>query len=220
MKISKNTFQFLENLKANNDREWFHDHKDEYKNCLEEFEAFTEVLISKIINFDARIENVRAKDCIFRIYKDTRFSKDKTPYKTHFGAFITPGGRKSSRAGYYIHIEPGSKTVFAGGLYGAEPAKLALVRNKIASEFTELEQILKNAQFKKLYTELMDDKLKTVPRGFKKDNPAAHLLRYKNYIVSHTVSDDEVLTERFLPAVLKGFKAIFPLNDFLNTAMD
>ena len=158
---------------------------------------------------------MKAKDCVFRIYKDVRFSKDKTPYKTNFGASINPGGKKSVAAGYYLHLEPGSCFI-AGGLWMPEPKVLTAIRQEIDYHPDPLLKILKSASFKKYFSGFDDEgKLKTAPKGFDNDHPYLELLKNRHFIVSHPLSDKDLASKNLESIVLSGFKAMYPLMDYL-----
>lgn len=214
------TLEFLRLLKKNNNREWFNANKAKYETARQEFEVFVQDLIPSIGKFDKDIRGVEAKKCIFRIYRDVRFSKDKSPYKNHFGAFITYTGKNSNGPGYYFHIEPGN-CFLAGGIYQPGGDKLNLIRKEIDFNLKDFKRILKHADFVKYFGGLSEmGKLKTAPKGFPGNHPAIELLKQKSYIVSHKISEKQVLSEDFLTYTLKTFRALRPLNKFLNTALD
>ncbi|MCB0668645.1 MAG: DUF2461 domain-containing protein [Saprospiraceae bacterium] len=220
MKISKKTFQFLKDLKENNDRDWFNENKDRYLEAKEEFDGFINALIAEISKFDPSVAHFTAKDCVFRIYRDVRFSKDKSPYKTHFGAHITSAPKKSeihTRAGYYIHLEPGA-SMLAGGAYVPESKWLRAIREKIYSETKEFKKILNGKSFKDFFGEIQGEKLKRAPKDFPADHPEIELLKQKSFLATHEVKDKEVLATDFLKHAGKAFKALFPFDAFLNAA--
>jgi uncharacterized protein (TIGR02453 family) len=217
--LSKSTLSFLSNLKKNNNRDWFNANKPKYELAKKEFEDFIEKAIREISRFDKTITGVKAKECVFRIYRDVRFSHDKSPYKNHFGAFITGRGKNSNGPGYYIHIEPGN-CFLAGGVYQPEGSQLELIRKEIDFSLKYFKKILGHKDFIKYFGELADEgKLKTAPKGYPKDHPAIELLKHKSYIVAHKVSDKQI-TEDFFPYAMTIFRAMSPLNKFLNTALD
>jgi uncharacterized protein (TIGR02453 family) len=216
--LHKSTIDFLKKLKRNNNREWFAKNKKLYEDAKYDFEVFVFELIQKIADFDESISGTQPKDCIFRIYKDVRFSKDKTPYKTNMGAFICIGGRKTSHAGYYVHISA-SEFFLGSGLYMPPPEQLLAVRNKIASEYKTFNKLISTPEFKKNFKELWQgDKLKTTPKGFEKDHPAAELLKLKSFIADHSYKEDKALSKGFIDYCAKMFKSTKALNDFLNAA--
>ena len=211
---------FLKELNLNNNREWFTDNKLRYLEAKEAFEEVTVNMISYISEIDKDIAGLTPKECVFRIYRDIRFSKDKTPYKTHFDAFIAKkGGRKSAHAGYYIHIMPG-RSLLGGGVYAPIPEVLKHIRHEVYNFSDEFKAIINNPEFKMLYGSLYEDKLKNVPKGFPKDFKDAELLKYKSYIVAHRLTDKELMA----PAMKEKFRiqtgALYPFISFLNRAID
>lgn len=220
--ISKKTFTFLKELKNNNNREWFLENKPRYETAKKEFEVFIDALIIEISKFDPSIGHHTGKDCIFRIYRDVRFSKDKSPYKTHLGAHITAAAKRSeihSRAGYYIHIGPG-ESMLAGGAYMPQGPWLKAIRKEIDYNADDLKKILNGVAFKKYFGEMEGEKLKKAPQGFTPDHPEIELLKYKSFLGSHKVNDSEVNADGFLKHATEVFKALFPFDQFLNKAMD
>lgn len=211
--------QFLGKLKANNNRDWFNENKTEYEEARKIFEIFVTSLINEISLFDKQISGLEAKKTVFRIYRDVRFSKDKTPYKTAFGSYIAPGGRKSTSAGYYFHIEPGN-SFFAGGMHRPPSENLSKVRQEILYNVDEYKSIINNKGFKNSFGDVKGEKLKRPPKGFPADFPDIELLKQKEYIVIHNVNDDIILKDNFLDYSTKLFEKIKPLNDFLNRALD
>ncbi len=206
---------FLTDLKKNNNRNWFQENKKRYEESKNIFFGIVDVLIAKIKAFDPAVDVLSAKECAFRIYKDVRFSKDKTPYKTNMGAYIAKGGRKSKYAGYYIHIEPGASFA-GGGMYCPQPDILKTLRESISENAEPLKKILKNSEFNSVFPDLYGETLKTAPRGFDKNHPDIELLRYKSYTVIKHLSDNELISENFLGNVLTIFKTQKPFNDYLN----
>jgi uncharacterized protein (TIGR02453 family) len=220
--LSKRSLQFLTDLKANNDRDWFQANKDRYEEARSEFEKFINALIGEITRFDTSIGHHTAKDCIFRIYRDIRFSKDKSPYKTHFGAHITSAAKRSeihSRAGYYIHIEPGD-SMLAGGAYLPQGPWLKAIRQEITYNAQRLKDILNEQSFQKYFGQLEGEKLKRAPKDYSPDHPEIELLKQKSFLAVHQCADDLVTSDEFLSHAAKVFMALKPLDDFLNSAMD
>ncbi len=216
--IQKSTYNFLKALKKNNNRDWFNKNKQLYEDARKDFEIFLDELIHRITDFDPTLIGLQPKDCMFRIYKDVRFSKDKTPYKTNMGAAINEGGRKMPIPGYYFHLEPGG-CFLAGGLYMPTPDKLFAVRNAIVSRKGEFRKIFNSKVFKKNVKELWKDTLKTAPKGFPKDHPDIEYLKYKSFISYQDMSDEQALSPKCLSYSVKVFKAMKPLIDFLNVAV-
>lgn len=213
--IKPETLNFLSTLEINNNRDWFIENKQLYLNAKENVENVVNEIISGVSEFDKSVERLEAKNCIFRIYKDTRFSKDKTPYKTNIGASLVEKGPKTlNHAGYYIHLEP-NKSFLAGGVYMTEPKNLKSIREKISSEGDEFLNILNKKSFKD-QLELRGDKLVKVPQGFDKENPMGDYLKFKQFTVFHPLSDEDVLDGNFVKNTVKVFKEIYPFNQFLN----
>jgi len=213
--------QFLKELNTNNNREWFAENKAKYERAKSEFEILSKELIVEISKFDDEIKHVDVKDCIFRIYRDTRFSHDKTPYKTHFGIFIaTAGGRKSQRGGYYLHLDPAGCFV-ATGVWCPQPDLLKALRQSVYDNIDELNEIRHSAEFSKYFSHFFDeDKLKTVPRGFPKDFPDAELLKLKHYMVEFKLDDDFLQSDKLVTRLGEVLKCAYPLNKFLNYTVD
>jgi uncharacterized protein (TIGR02453 family) len=215
--LKKSTLNFLKQLKQNNNRDWFNENKHLYEDAKNNFDEFTDEMIQYICRFDKSIEHLQPKDCTYRIYRDIRFSKDKTPYKTWMGAVINEGGRKNPIAGYYFHIQPNSYFL-AGGLYMPEPEKLYAVRNAIVKSNGEFRKIVNAKEFKKYFGGFWNDKLKTAPKGFPKDHPDVEFLKYKSFLVEHRINEKQLLSKDIFNYSVKVFKAMKPLIDFLNEA--
>jgi len=214
--MDKLIFTFLEELKNNNNREWFTAHKEDYLKAKESFDAFINEVIPLVREIDPQVDMVTAKDCTFRIYRDVRFSKEKSPYKTNMGAYIARGGKSSQMAGYYVHIEPGA-SFLAGGLYMPQPEVLKTVREEIYYHFDEFSRIIEEQKFIEAFGRIEDDqKLVNPPKGFPKDFPGIELLKYKNYAVMHYVSDQQTLDGNYAGHVRKIFERLYPLNVFFN----
>ena len=212
--ISASTLQFLNTLEKNNNRDWFNENKNLYLEAKEDVELFVENLIQEIATFDEEILKIDPKKAVFRIYRDVRFSKNKIPYKTHFGASLGMGkGTKIS--GYYLHIEPG-KSFVAGGVYNPEPAVLKQIRNEIRASGEDLLNIIEQKDFRNNFRGLsVEHKLQRVPAGFEKDDPMAEYLKLRSFTVSHPISDEALLDPHAAKNFAKIMKSIKPLNDFL-----
>lgn len=212
--------KFLKQLSKNNNKEWFDIHRKTYENSKTEFEAVVKLVIEKNMTFDKQLAGLEAKKCLFRINKDVRFSKDKSPYKLNMGASINPGGKKSMIPGYYIHIEPGN-SYLAGGCYQPMPEVLAAIRQEIDYNSIELKKIVAAKDFKTYFKELsQEDKLKTAPKGYEKTHPDISLLQHKHFIVIHPLKDEDILNKNFAGYAAKVFKAMYPLNLFLRKCME
>lgn len=220
MGISKETLTFLQGLEDNNNRDWLQANKKEFEKAKADFAEFVGELIVGISKFDPDVSGLAPDACIFRIYRDIRFSKDKSPYKTNFGAYISPGGRKTNSPGYYIHIQPGGQSFLAGGKHMPEPKELLAMRQAIANDTAGFLKTINSKSFKELYGEMDGEKLKTPPKGFAKDHPAVELLKLKSYTFSHPLKKDKVLTEAdFTKYVVNTFKEMKPFIDFLREAL-
>lgn len=215
--IHKNTFQFLEELAQNNNREWFNSNKDSYIEIREALIAFLESIYPGLCKMDPDLAGIDIRKSVFRINRDVRFSADKSPYKTSIAAIIIAGGKRnfSERAGYYIHIEPGNSMI-GGGAYLPPSAWINRIRKEIASDSETFRQIIGEKKFKKYFGELAGDKLAGAPRGFAKDHPDIDLLRYKSYLAVHELKPEDILSERFNKHFIDVASALKPLNDFLN----
>jgi len=213
------TLAFLKNLKSNNNKDWFEANKQAYLDSKLEFELFIDKLIKGLVKNDKKISpELKGKDCTFRIYKDVRFSKDKTPYKNNMGASMNPGGKKSLVAGYYFHFEPGN-SFLAGGMWMPEPELLQAIRQEIDYNPEPLMKILKSASFKKYFKGLdEEDRLKNPPKGFDKEHPHVELLKNKHFIVSYPLSDKAILGKDSEKEIIAGFKAMQPFLEYLREA--
>ncbi len=213
------TLTFLTSLQENNNREWFEANRSQYEQCRQEFEQFIKNLLPELIQLEPDFAPLEPKNCIFRIYRDVRFSKDKRPYKTHFGAFFAGGGRKSTKAGYYLHIEPDGKSMLTGGIYMPPTEDLKKIRQEIDYNGEKLRNILNGADFATYFDGLSGDKVKTMPKGYATDHPNIELLKMKDFTAVHMVPDKKVSNGNFMNYAITVWKAMKPLNDFLNGAV-
>ena len=206
-------FTFLKNIKKHNNRNWFNANKESY---IEQHKAvihFADALIEQMNKYD-KIETPSGKKAVFRIYRDVRFSKDKSPYKTHFGLHMSRA-TKLLRGGYYFHIEPG-KCFVGGGFWGPTPEDLNHIRKQIALDPKPLRNIIKSKNFKKNFGKLEGEKLVNVPRGFEKDHPAADLLKHKQFLISKAIPEKVLLSKKGLDEVVKSFRAMRPFFDYMS----
>jgi uncharacterized protein (TIGR02453 family) len=217
LQIEKSTMQFLSDLKKHNEREWFAANRKRYEDARKNFTDLIQAVINEITTFDPILKGLEAKSCIYRINRDIRFSNDKSPYKSHFGAFILRGGNKNmhSLAGYYIHVEPGN-SMLAGGAYMPPTSRLSVVREKIDEQGNELMKIISNKEFIRYFGELEGEKLKTAPKGYPKDHKYIELLKFKSFLATKLMSDAEVLRKDYFSSIISGCRAMKPLIDFLN----
>ena len=214
--MDRHIIEFLSGLKENNTREWFQENKASYDRARGIFESLVNELIPKIREIDPMVDMITAKDCVFRIYRDVRFSHDKSPYKPNMGAFIARGGKNSTMAGYYIHVEPGT-CFLAGGMYMPQPDILKRIRDEIFYQPDEFKKILSSKAFTSYYNGFMEeDKLKKPPKGYPADFPDIDLLKYKSYAVMHKVDDQLVVSDEYMKYAIKAFQALYPLNAFFN----
>jgi uncharacterized protein (TIGR02453 family) len=221
--ISKKSLDFLKKLSKNNNRDWFNDNKPKFKEAYAEWTDFMYALADEIGKFDPNVKlnilDSKKTVKVFRIYRDIRFSKDKTPYKTYFsGAVWTDKRGEGSAPGYYIRVQPGN-TIVGGGMHKMDSNALFNIRESFVKDDKPFRKIMNAAAFKKLYSGLEEwNMLKTVPRGFDKEGPALDLIRHKGYFVLHRLTDQEVLSKGFLKVAAKDLKPIKPFNDYLKQA--
>ncbi len=212
------TYSFLRELSANNNKEWFDAHKKEYQQARSAFVAFVDSLISDIAAFDESLQGVESKQCIFRINRDIRFSKDKTPYKTNFGALLGDKGKKSEGTGYYIHVKP-DESFAGGGIYMPTPDKLAAIRQEIDYNPAPLTQLIESRDFQETFGEIKGEALKTAPKGYPKDHPNIQLLRLKSFYVLKNFSDDEMTSKSAHTSILDTYRKAKKFNEYLNLAL-
>ncbi len=215
--IKKSTLDFLDSLKDNNNRDWFIKNRPAYIYAKDNFESFVQDIINNIVDFEPILKGLEVKSCVYRINRDIRFSNDKSPYKSHLGAFIVRGGKKNGDkfAGYYVHIEP-AKSIIAGGAYMPPAPWLSAIREKIDEEPDEFVKIINSKDFNKYFGKIEGEKLKKAPKGYPSDHPNIELLKFKSYLIVNEVNDGFVLSQNYFDHVLKVLKAMKPFNDFLN----
>ncbi len=214
----KETLQFLSELAANNNKEWFDANRSRYKTLRERFEQFTDTYIHRLTEeVDPTLVGLKAKDCIWRINRDIRFSNDKRPYKEWFGAFpAAGGGKKSPRGGYYVHIQPG-QCMFAAGIWGPDKDLLRALRDDIVDNYDELEEIMAGSAFREFFTDFDTDYMLTrVPAGYDADFVHADWLKRKCFTISTPLTDRQVCDPHFMDRLIRIAKAAYPVNRFLN----
>jgi uncharacterized protein (TIGR02453 family) len=214
----RNTLSFLRDLAANNNKQWFDQNRKRYDAAREHFEAF----ISELIVAAGEVEDlagVTPKDCMLRINRDIRFSPDKTPYKTAMSAVIGKGGRKATGRSYYVHIEPDNHSIVAGGLHSPSSQELEKVRRSIAEDSKEFKKIISKSDFTRYFGSLQGESLKTAPQGYPKDHPDIDLLRMKQYLAFHDLSDENVLSSDLIPNLVAMIKALKPFEAYLQSAL-
>jgi uncharacterized protein (TIGR02453 family) len=220
--LQTSTLKFLKDLKKNNNKPWFDANRKRYDEAKKDFEIFIQELIDIHGKKDKTISSLKAKECLFRINRDIRFSKDKTPYKTNFGASINKGGKKAfSTAGYYFHLEPGEAFV-GGGIYQPMPEELKKVRQEIDYNFKEFKNIIGSKKFKAVYGDLdRSDEflLSRVPKGYEADNPATDYLRLKSYIAFQRLTDSDLSSKTLVKKAANAFQTLQPFIDFVNASL-
>lgn len=214
--IAPSAFEFLKLLKKNNDRDWFNAHKERYLKELEYIQQFADALLLEMNKHDV-IETPTGKKSLHRIYRDIRFSKDKTPYNTHWGGGFKRATKKR-RGSYYFHLQPGN-TFIAGGFWGPEPADLKRIRDEFAFDDKAFRKILKNKSFVTHFGNLEGEQIKTSPKGFDNTHPAIDLLRYKQFLLIERFSDKEVLESSFVKKVNESFRYMRPFLDYMSEAL-
>ena len=220
-KISPFVFEFLNDLSHNNNREWFMDNKKRWQSVKEDFLEFVEDLMPELYDMDKTIGIQSAEKCMYRIYRDMRFSNDKTPYKTHIAVYIATGGiKRHGRPGYYFHIENGG-SMAGGGIFMPEPNTLTAIRKEILYNIDAFREIIEADDFKKYFNELWQlDMLKQPPKGFPKDFEGIDLLKYRHYVSSCEFSDITATTDGFKKYVMDIFRTTYPLNKFIIDSMN
>jgi len=218
--VNKSTLDFLKALKRNNNKDWFDKNKEKYLAAKANMEEVVNRFIHDFSKVDKGLAGLSAKDCIFRIYRDVRFAKDKKPYKTNIGAGINPGGKKMEIAGFYLHVEPGASGL-AGGRWMPSPEHLKMIRQEIDYNGSRFRKILNDKNFKKQFGELdAEFKLSRPPKGYDKNHPDIEWLKFTSYIVWRPFTDKQVLSKNFTAELMKTAKTMKPFLDFLNTAID
>ncbi len=220
--LQPSTIKFLKNLKNNNNKPWFERNRKVYEEAKADFAKFIQAVIDQHGKKDASIKNIVAKDCLFRINRDVRFSKDKSPYKSNFGASINKGGRKGeSSAGYYFHLEP-SATFTGGGIWMPMPEELKRVRQEIDYNFADFKKLIGAKKFKSVYGDLSKSgeyTLSRVPKGYEPDNVAAEYLKLKSYVAMVQISDADLASKDLVKKTVAAFEALQPLIEFINESV-
>ena len=221
----KTVLQFLRDLAQHNDRAWFNEHKERYLAVQQRWNEFCESLIGEIGAFDPDIARLTLRDCTYRIYRDTRFSPDKSPYKTHFGVFLAPGGKKSMHAGYYFHVGTGESNEYpqghmlAAGNYCYEPKAIQILREDISDGWESFQnEVLAVADPRFVVDQ--EGALKRVPKGYAPDAPYADWMRLKSYCLVMNVDDDFITQPDLAKRVADLFRTTKPYNDYINRAVD
>ncbi|WP_366520099.1 DUF2461 domain-containing protein [uncultured Dokdonia sp.] len=213
--VPTSSFTFLKSLKKNNHRDWMTEHKKEYQASEKELKAFY-AAIQMGLNEEDEIEKLK----VFRINRDVRFSKDKTPYNVHRSVSFSRAGAHR-RGGYYLRLEPGGKSVVAGGFFSPEPKDLLRIRTEFQMDSSEIRAILAESAFAKAYGGKFDawNPVKTAPKGFSKDDPNIDLIRLKNFVVTHSFTDAEVHAPDFGEQVLYHYRLLRPFFDLMSDVL-
>lgn len=215
------TLKFLKHLKKNNNKPWFDAHRKEYEAAKNDFTVFIQSVIDRLGKIDPTIKSINAKDCMFRINRDIRFSKDKSLYKTNMGAYINRGGKKSLFGGYYFHCEPG-QSFTGGGLWMPMPPELNKVRQEIDYNFEAFKKIITSKKFKSIYKDLSREPeyvLSRVPKGYEATNPAAEYLKMKSFVALTPLKDADLISKDLLKKTITAFDALRPLIEFINESI-
>ncbi|MFM6944417.1 MAG: DUF2461 domain-containing protein [Bacteroidota bacterium] len=218
--LAPNTLHFLNELHQHNDRLWFDAHREAYQVAMKDMQSFTSNLITALTPIDPSLEGLEAKACIFRLFRDVRFSKNKLPYKTNLAAYLAKGGRKSERAGFYFHFEPNGKSFFGAGIWMPEATVLHAIRQEIDYNWSEFNQLVNKASFKKLFPTIEGERLKKAPKGYAIDHPAVAYLQLKSFLVTHPIPDALLTQKELLKTLQRYCVAAKPFLDFLNRNFD
>ena len=218
--IKPASLNFLKQIADNNDRDWFQSHKDEYNAAREDVLNFTSHLLVELAKIDALIPvDLVAKNCLMRIYRDVRFSKNKAPYKTNFGIGISANGKNFNGPGYYIHLQP-KKSFIAAGYWMPEPNHLKAIRQEIDYNSADFHAIIDNVSFKECFGQLdQEDKLKTSPKGYLAEHADIEYLRLKSFLVTHDIQDEKLSNTDTIPYIMGVFEKACPLMIFLRNAI-
>ncbi|HRO69047.1 MAG TPA: DUF2461 domain-containing protein [Chitinophagaceae bacterium] len=219
--LKTSTIKFLKDLRKHNNKPWFDQHRQDYENAKADFSAFVQLVIDKHGKKDPGIAHLKAKDCIFRINRDVRFSKDKSPYKTNMGAYFNPEGKKSNLGGYYFHCEPG-QSFAGGGIWMPLPADLARIRQEIDYNLDGFKKIISARKFKNVYGDLSrspEYALTRVPKGYEADNPAADYLKLKSFVAMTPLSDSDLVSKDLVKKIQEAFETLLPLLRFMNESI-
>lgn len=215
----KSLLAFLKNLEKNNNKDWFDANRKTYEDIRKQWLAFTADAIEVVGKFDKDVAMLEPKSCIFRINRDIRFSKNKSPYKNNFGMSLSKGGKRDDFCGYYLHIQPGASFI-AGGSYMPMPEKLAAIRQEIDYNAKEFVDIITHKSFKANFGTLGGETLQRPPKGYEADNPMIQFIKHKSFIAEYKLSDKDLLDPDFSKKMVDLFKAMNPLNEFLYRAME
>ncbi len=216
------TIRFLKDLSKNNNKPWFEENRKAYEAAKADFQQLITGVLEKISGKDEDLTALAPKDCLFRINRDVRFAKDKSPYKTNMGASMSRGGKKSPFAGYYLHLEPG-KSFAGGGIWMPDPGEVKKIRQEIDYCYEEFRQIVTSKEFTSTYGDLNRDDdvaLVNLPKGYEKDNPAAAYLKLKSWIAMKPLADKDLSSDTLTRDITKAFIVLQPMVKFINRALE
>ena len=219
--IQKNIIEYLKTLQINNNKLWFDAHKKRYDEARAAFIQTVDTIIPAIAKFDSDIGNLAAKECIFRINRDVRFSKNKLPYKNNMAAYFNRAGKKGTGAGYYLHIEPG-RSFAAAGIWMPLPADLSKIRQEIDYNFNEWKKIIGGSSFKNQFENGVDksNSLMRPPKGYEPGNDAIDFIKLKSFVTTKPLTDADLMSKSFVADLSKTFKTVKPMINFINRALD
>ncbi len=209
------TLSFIKSLAENNNKPWFDAHRKQYEAAKKDFEILVTEVLQELVEMDPEFEGCTAKKSIFRIFRDVRFSKDKTPYKPHLSAGFSPGGKKDTGAGYYLHIEAGGKSFVGGGMWMPDSATLKNIRQELDYNFKDFQKIIEAKAFKKLFPKIEGESLKRPPQGYSEDNAAIDFLKMKSFTVGTKLSDSALKDKNLAQEIVSHYKVMKPFLDFL-----
>lgn len=218
--LTPELISYLKKLEKNNNKLWFESNRSQYTQVRANFENFVAEILKKLSAIIPEYENIAAKNCLFRINRDVRFSKNKQPYKNNMSAYFNPMGKKATGAGFYVHIQPEASFI-AGGIWEPASPELAKIRQEIDYNLKEFKEVLSQSSFKKTFPNGLqkNESLVRAPKGYEEDNPAIQFLKLKSFVVYKAFEDSEITDKKFIQEIIAGFKALQPLNLFLDQAL-
>ncbi len=217
--IEKSTLKFLKELTKNNHKEWFDANRVQYENARDNVSEFVQDILKYLTSISMEYSALKPKDCMFRINRDVRFSKNKEPYKTNFGAYFSPGGKKSPMPGYYFHLEF-DRAFLGGGIYLPEPSIVKKIRQEIDYQQQDFRAIIEDKKFVKLFGDLSQEhRLLNAPKEYGKDHPMAAYLRLKSWFAVHDLTMENITKDKEMNKIQEVLDSLVPLNQFLQKAL-
>ncbi len=217
--MMREIYLFLSELEQNNNKTWFEQNRERYESTREKFFYLTELLINEIRSFDPEVGFLEPKNCMYRIYRDVRFSNNKDPFKTNYGSYIARGGRSSGNPGYYFQVQPNGQSFLSAGIYMPDANKLKVIRNEIFEHPEAFLELIHDPEFQFRFTLYAADKLKTAPNGYPKDWEYIDLLRFKSYAPHRLIADEELFDESLVETIVEEFRLLHRFNQFLYEAI-